>query len=198
MSDTNSAMLQTGLMTVEERQSANQQIFALLYNTIQDASKEVASLRRKLAVTYWVIIILSIIMFFVGITLLSIPAFMAFRGEGDMAQSLIIGGLGIADLAALFLFRPTHKIHQLMGDIGQITLAINSYQTAVGLRLLESDMDKRDTIGRAARYVSEAARESIELIQRYFEPRSGDEPGKAATNSGETGGGEELAREVGA
>lgn len=198
MSDTNSAMLQTGLMTIEERQSANQQIFAFLYDTIQDASKEVASLRRKLAVTYWVIIILSIIMFFIGVTLLSIPAFMAFRGEGNTMQSLIIGGLGIADLAALFLFRPTHKIHQLMGDIGQITLAINSYQTAIGLRLLESDMDKRDTIGRAARHVSQAARESIELIQRYFEPRPGDESAKAATDSGETGSGEELAREVGA
>lgn len=155
----------------EERDRANQRIVKYLHNILDDGRKEITALRRKLAVTYWVIIALSVVMFFVGIALLSVPAIAGLQRRITELPSIIAGGFGIADLAALFLFRPVERIHGLMGDMGQITLALNSFQNQVGLRLLEIDKDKRDTIGRAAEHIKEAAKSSINVIQIYFEAK---------------------------
>ena len=159
------------LMSEEERKGANQWLVEYLQGTLDNASHEVGELRTKLAFTYWVMIGLSIIMFFAGIVLLSVPAVAAYRGEIGELQSLIAAGFGISDLAALFLFRPLERIHGLMGDMGQITLAINSFQNQVALRLLETDGERRETMGVAAEHINAAAKESILLIQNYFEAR---------------------------
>ena len=153
----------------EERMKANEFIVHFLQNMMNEGKQEIGKLRRKLSVTYWVIILLSIIMFIVGIVLVSVPAIAAFRGDIDQLQSLITAGFGIADLAALFLFRPMERIHKIMGDMSQIILALNSYQTQVGLRLMELDVTNRPSMGQTAVNVSEAAKESIKLVQDYFE-----------------------------
>ena len=155
----------------EERKDANQWLIKYLQSTLDNASREVGELRTKLAFTYWVVIGLSIVMFFAGIVLLSVPAVAAYRGQIAEIQSLIAAGFGISDLAALFLFRPLERIHGLMGDMGQITLAINSFQNQVALRLLETDGERRETMGVAAEHINAAAKESILLIQNYFEAR---------------------------
>jgi hypothetical protein len=110
-------------------------------------------------------------MFALGIVLISVPVFAAFRGQISELQSLISAGFGIADLAALFLFRPLERIHGLMGDMSQIILALNGYQTQVGLRLMEMNAAERQTLGRAAEYISTAAKDSIKLVQDYFEAK---------------------------
>ncbi len=152
---------------------ANRWLITFLENTLKDGTNEIAALRSKLAYTYWIIVILYVTMFFMGIVLLSVPAYAAFRGQLGALNSLISAGFGITDLATLFLFRPLDRIHKLMGDIGQINLTIDSFQDQVALRLLEINLekDKRETIGKAAEHVKEAAKESIELIQTYFEER---------------------------
>ncbi|HEY6438127.1 MAG TPA: hypothetical protein VIY47_16165 [Ignavibacteriaceae bacterium] len=159
------------LLTEEERKKANDFIVEFLKSMMTDGNEELGKLRRKLSFTYWVIIYLSIIMFAVGIVLVSVPAIAAFRGDIDQLQSLITAGFGIADLAALFLFRPMERIHKIMGDMSQIILALNSYQTQVGLRLMELDITVRPSMGQTAIQVSEAAKESIKLVQDYFETR---------------------------
>ena len=70
------------------------------------------------------------------------------------------------------MLRPVQRIQGLMGDMSQITLAINSYQTQVGLRLLEADSDNSETLGQAADHINKAAKDSIDQIQVYFEARS--------------------------
>jgi len=159
------------MISVDERMKANEFIVKFLQNIMDDGKVELGRLRRKLSVTYWVIILLSIIMFALGIMLLSIPAIAAFYGQIDKVQSLITAGFGLADLAALFLFRPIERIHKIMGDMSQIILALNSYQTQVGLRLMELDVTNRPSMGITAINVSEAAKESIKLVQDYFEAR---------------------------
>lgn len=149
---------------------------------------EIKELRQKLSRTYGIIVLLSVVTFFLGVVLLSVPFVTALTGQFDNLQALIVGGLGVADLATLFLFRPVRQIHQLMGDMGQITLAINSYQTQVALRLIEADISERGTIGKAAEYVAEAANSSIDLIQNYFEPPSGTEEGKKEPPKAPSGG----------
>lgn len=159
------------LLAEAERKKANDFIVEFLKSMMTDGNEELGKLRLKLSFTYWVIIYLSIIMFAVGIVLVSVPAIAAFRGDINQLQSLITAGFGIADLAALFLFRPMERIHKIMGDMSQIILALNSYQTQVGLRLMELDITNRPSMGQTAIHVNEAAKESIKLVQEYFEAR---------------------------
>ena len=158
----------------DERVKANEFIISFLQNVMNEGNNELIKLRIKLSVTYWVIIFLSIIMFTIGIALISVPAIAAFSGEIDQMQSLITAGFGILDLSALFLFRPMERIHKMMGDISQIILALNSYQTQVGLRLMELDVTNRPSMGQTAYKVNEAAKESIQLVQDYFEARDNE------------------------
>jgi hypothetical protein len=131
--------------------------------------KEIGKLELKLSITYWVIIALSIIMFLIGTVLLFVPFITAVKGQMKIFESLVSGGFGIADLAALFLFRPIERIHKLMGDMSQVLLALNNYQTQLGLRLLQMDINVRPTIGDACDKIAKAAEDSIKLIENYFE-----------------------------
>jgi hypothetical protein len=126
-------------------------------------------LRKKLAVTYWVIVFLSMGMFTLGVILIGAPAMVAYQGRTEVVPALIAAGFGVADLAALFLFKPLERIHRLMGDMSQMTLALNSFQIQVGLRLREMDAYERASIGEAAINVGKAACQSIGMVQKYFE-----------------------------
>ena len=159
------------LMTDEERKKANDFIVRYLQSMMAGNRDELGGLRRKLSATYWVIILLSGVMFALGIVLISVPAIAALRGRISELHSLIAAGFGIADLAALFLFRPLERIHGLMGDMSQIILALNSFQTQVGLRLMEMNAADRQTMGRAAEHICTAAKDSIKLVQDYFEAK---------------------------
>ena len=156
-------------MTDDERKAANVFIVKHLQHTMTDEREELDKLRSKLSITYWVIVVTSSIMFIMGCVLISVPFIAAFRSEIGELQSLIAAGFGIADLAALFLFRPTERIHKLMGDMSQVILSLDSFQIQVGLRLMQMNTDERSTLGQASDYISVAAKDSIKLIQEYFE-----------------------------
>ena len=158
------------MMNNEERKKANEFIIRCLQKTMNAGRGELGRLNLKLSATYWIIILLSIIMFLMGIVLLCVPLMAAF-GQADNLQALIAGGFGIADLAALFLFRPIERIHKIMGDMSQIQLALNSYQTQVGLHLLEMDARDRQTLGIAAEKITNTTNVCIKLVQEYFEAR---------------------------
>ena len=156
-------------MDLDECKKANKFIVDYLQCSMRDGRKELFGLRTKLGVTYWVIIVLSIVMFSLGIILLSVPAFAAFRGSITELKSVVSAGFGVVDLAALFFWRPLERIHKLMGDMSQIVVALNSFQTQVGLRLMQMDATDRQSIGLAADHVNQGAKESITLVQEYFE-----------------------------
>lgn len=107
---------ETVMLTAEERWKANLWLSNHLQRTLNDGTREGANLRGKLAITYWILIVLSLVMFSAGIVLISVPAWAAFRGPIGEAKALIAGGFGFADLVSLFLLRPIDKIHRLMGD----------------------------------------------------------------------------------
>ena len=153
----------------EQRKKANQKGFENLHAVMRDSRRELTLLRMRLALTYWVVVILSVIMFAMGIVLLSVPAVMALQGRSAELQAFIAAGFGLADLTALFLFRPIERIHRLMGDMSQITLALASFQTQVELRLIQMDASSRSSVGQAAEAVAEIAPTTIKLIQEYFE-----------------------------
>jgi hypothetical protein len=150
---------------------ANENITKTLQGLMIESKSELHILRHKLSTTYWIIITLSVLMFFLGLVLLSVPIVAAFGGNIKDLTSLIAAGFGVADLTALFLYGPIEKIHNIMGDMSQIILALNSYRSQVGLRLLEMDVEIPSTIGVAADKINAAAENSIKLIQDYFEAR---------------------------
>jgi len=103
--------------------------------------------------------------------LLAVPMYSVLTGEAETG-ALITGGLGIADLAGLFLFRPADRIQALMGDMSQITMTLNSFQTQVGLRLLEMRADDPATVGTAADDIRRASEASVRLVEEYFEAKA--------------------------
>jgi hypothetical protein len=156
----------------EQRQKANQKGFENLHAVMRDSRRELTLLRMRLALTYWVVVILSVIMFALGIVLLSVPAVMALQGRTAELQAIIAAGFGLADLTALFLFKPIERIHRLMGDMSQITLTLTSFQAQVELRLIQMDAGNRSSVGDAAVQIGEIAPAAIKLIQDYFESQS--------------------------
>ncbi len=173
----NNEVLSTMLNDDVKIKEANDSIIRYLRGAMDESKGEFVKLKRKLSITYWVIIILSTLMFCLGLLLLFVPVMGAFSGKIDKWESLISAGSGIADLTALFLLGPIERIHKIMGDMSQLILVLNSYRSQVGLRLMEMDVKTRSQIGDTAKAINKVAIESIKLIQKYFEP---DEPAKQA------------------
>lgn len=148
---------------------SNQWLIDYLHTILNDSRKDVNALRSKLALSYWIVVMLSVIMFALGIVLLGAPAVAAYKGDIDLLKSLTSAGFGLADLTALFIFKPIERIHGLMGDMSQITVAINSFQDQVALRLMEMDGSKRESVGKAAEEIKNATKSSLELIEVFFE-----------------------------
>jgi hypothetical protein len=94
---------------------------------------------------------------------------MVLQGRTAELQAFVAAGFGLADLTALFLFKPIERIHRLMGDMSQITLALTSFQTQVELRLIQMDASNRSSVGDTAQAIAEVAPAAIKLIQDYFE-----------------------------
>ena len=166
----NSNLQKSSLLKADVIDQNNKDLADQLQATLGENKKDIKRLRRKLTITFWVIIVLSIIIFALGILLLSVPVISAFNGQIDKLKSLIAAGFGIADLVGLVLYGPIEKIHKLMGDMSQLILVLNSNQTQVSLRLLEMDAtDNRPSIGTAADKIGSATENSIKIIQDYFE-----------------------------
>ncbi len=162
-------------LTEEERAKANKFFMRSLQGTLVEGKRNLRRLHLKLTITYFIIIVLSIVMFALGVLLLSVPIKAGLSGDESAPgiwNSIIAGGFGLSDLVALFLFRPIERVHSIMGDISQLTLALNSYQTQVSLRLLECNSDKPETLGIAAEKINDAAVSSIKLVQDYFETKA--------------------------
>jgi hypothetical protein len=158
----------------DERQRTNDFILAHLQTTMRDGHTALLDLEKRLRLTYNVIIGLSVVMFTVGIALIAAPVYAGLTGQDGIAKPLLAGGLGIADLTALYLFRPIDRIHALMGDMSQVTIALNAYQAQVGLHLLEMRADEADTVGAAADDIRAASQVSIRLVEEYFEAAAVD------------------------
>jgi endonuclease/exonuclease/phosphatase (EEP) superfamily protein YafD len=86
--------------------------------------------------------------------------------------------LGITEIAALLAFRPVERIHDLMGDMSQISMAINSYQQQVALRILQFNSEDRDTIDKAATEIGTATKETMQMIQEFVETKEENKSNK--------------------
>jgi hypothetical protein len=157
------------IMSEDEQKNANKEVIEYLQKSMMEGKGELSGLRRQLSSTYWIIIVLYIAMFVVGLVLISVPVVAAFRGQITEVQSLVAAGFGIADLVTLFLSQPLLKMHDTMGDMTQITMVLYSFQSQVGLRLMQMDVNNRETVGKSAENIHKAAEESVRIVEKYFE-----------------------------
>lgn len=160
----------TDPVTDKEEHDFNHRLMEFLQKTLDEGNRALAGLWNQLTITYWLIVCASICTFLAGIVLISVPAINALSKDQSLEwHHLFASGFGVADLAVLFLFRPIERMQELMGNMGQIKLVINNFQDQVALRLLETNLRESETLGKAAEHINEAARDSIVLIQDYFE-----------------------------
>ena len=163
--------LNTTMLSDEERSEKNRETIESVQETAKGCAEQVKKLRSKLSISYWVVMLLSVTMFVLGVILLAMPIKTALSGGEFQLESLVAPGFGIADLVTLFLFNPVKRIHNLMGDMSQIILAINSFQIQRDLRLVEMDVRKRESVGKAAEYIGGVAENTLKMIQQYFEEK---------------------------
>lgn len=150
---------------------ANRELVNHMNGILRDARDEAVELRRKLKWTYWLVVTLSTLLFLVGLALVSMPAWSPLAGGGQPDLGVILAGVGIGfvDFVGLFLFNPLARVQKLMGDISQMTALFSAYQIRVALHLVETDSDRRETMGAASGHVAAVTVETLELIESYYE-----------------------------
>lgn len=156
---------------------ANDLLIDYLQQILLDGRQESQELRSKHRVTYWFLVLLSSLMFMVGITLITAPVWFQLLKASNSSQwsgldwkvSAAALGIGAADLYALYQLHSLARIQKTMGDMSQMTILLNSFQIQVALRLLESNIDDRSSIGSASDRIAAATRKSIGLIDSHFE-----------------------------
>jgi hypothetical protein len=165
---------------LETFKDINNSLMNQLFLSIKEHYKVLRDLRTKVRLIFWTTLILYTVLFLIGIGLISIPIYAAYKGDISVYYSIIGGTFGITEIVALLMLKPVERIHNLMGDMSQITMALNSYQNQVALRILELgvNFDDEAAIDRAAEKISLATEENIKLIQKYVENQKKSEKSK--------------------
>lgn len=158
--------------------TADNQFRLLLYRSLMAvyrSRQDLGDLQKRSRSNYKLCIRLSLAMYIVGILLLLASVIAALSGHADRVTSLSVGGISLLSLISLCLFDPIKRIHEIMGDMAQLSLAVNSFQMQADLLMMEireqDDTSKPDsaTIEKVVKGISDAAESSITLIQKYFE-----------------------------
>ncbi len=167
---------ENAVLSPVEISEANAELVEHMRRVLENSLYAASQLQIKLTHTYWVVTVLSTVMFIVGMALISTPLWAPLAnslidGEGpyDWQTILTTVGIGVADLIALFLFGPINRIQRLMGDFSQLIISLETYQVQVAIRLLEADSNVRESVGRASEHVGRLTKEILKLIETYYD-----------------------------
>lgn len=160
----------------DDADDANRELMKYLQNILVDCQHDIGEMRQKLSYTYWIMIAMCITMFLFGFAFLSLPLWRQQPIDQSLVNLFLPVGLGIANLLALYLYKPLERIQKLMADMGQITITFNSFQTQVALRLIGTNIHQRDTMGVAAKEVDHTAEIVLKQIRDYFEELAASKP----------------------
>ncbi|MEE8330872.1 MAG: hypothetical protein V3R84_03795 [Acidimicrobiia bacterium] len=142
-----------------------------LRSTLKEGQRDVTAVRRRLRVTYAVIVIFSLAMFALGMALVGFPARAFYRGDIDELAFGELAASGGVVLALLLYFRPLDRLQALVADSTYVTLVKDSFPYQVALRLIALDTDDAASVERAATHVGEAARASMDLVYTQMQAR---------------------------
>lgn len=142
-----------------------------LQATLQEGKSEVAGIRRRLQITYWSMIVLTVGLFVFGTALIGFPALAYYRDSIEQVTFAGLGGAGALIIALLLYFRPLERLQTMLADATYVSLIKDSFQYQVTLRLLALDLDDSKTVSEAASHVSEAAQASMDLVYTQLQAR---------------------------
>jgi hypothetical protein len=148
---------------------ANKALLDYTLEVLQENRRQARMLYNKLRITYAIVVALSVLMFLLGLALLSAPLWPLAQGKSVDWTHVLPAGIGLVDLVTLYLFGPVSRIQKLMGDMSQLTIVLGGYQITVALRLLEARLKEPPTLGRASVEVGMATRRSLQWVEKYFE-----------------------------
>lgn len=157
------------LMNEDQRIAANNRIVKSVQESMDEYISDLHKLRHKLTGTYIFLVAMSVTTFLVGVVLLLVPVVSALQGRPLDLATIGLAGIGFADIVALLLARPLERMHDNMGDMSQIIVALSSHQIRVGLRLMEMNVNQPPSVGQASVLIGDITTESIKLVQEYFE-----------------------------
>lgn len=154
------------------RVKENQWFGDFLKKTLEDGCGKLKELQNSLKWKDSALTWLNIIMFLVGILLTTIPLF-SYILQGEIEQqNLISGGLGAAELVALWMINPIKRTHKYMGDYAEISIAINSFVNQIACIIIATDIRdeyKKESFTEAVEMIRETTKETMSLVQKYFE-----------------------------
>ena len=154
--------------TKNQQEEKNRKMIEKIEEINNEFTEETRKLKNSLSNTRTLIIVLSVVMLFLGFVLLIAPLSL---GDICELECFISAAFGIVDLLALLFLNPIKRIHNLTVDMSHIIVIINSYQNQRGLRLVQMNANSRESVGEAAKYINEAAKDCIRMITDYFEEK---------------------------
>lgn len=160
-------------LTSSQSADANKELVDYMNLILQDGRAEMQRLNERLGKSYWILVSLVVVLFVLGLVLILAPAWLtSVPGSQELTDWVAIVlpvTLGIADLLALYFYKPVERINRLMGDMSQLIVILGSNNIRIALLLVEADSRDRPSIGRAAESVKEISDHSVHLIQKFFE-----------------------------
>lgn len=142
-----------------------------LRTTLDEGKQDVAEVRRRLRITYAVIVLFSAGLFVLGLALVGFPALAFYRDEIDETTFGALATAGAVVLALLLYFRPLDRLQALVADSTYVALVKDSFQYQVTLRLIALDTEDAGSVEAAAAYVGEAAQASMDLVYTQMQAR---------------------------
>jgi hypothetical protein len=131
------------------------------------------------AKTYRRITWMNYLMFLVGLGLFVTAAVYGVLAENEKAYAFLFAGLGAATFVALFLTGPIEKTQTALADLVQAEVGFMNYFEQITLwdtyalqPQAGSPVPEAGNIESASAALQERTAETLELFQKYLEPRS--------------------------
>lgn len=179
-------------MKAEDQHKTNEETIAKV-KEIQGAVQtfsvgKTKELQQKAAATFRNLTIMIWVTFVLGLVLI-LSSLLLFVVKQQTLTILGMGGLGVADFAALFFYKPMDKLQDADKDFVEQLIILKSWALSVNLELLAMDANKRETVITASENIRKAATWSARTIQDLISsqtpPASSPSP-KASSPTPET------------
>jgi len=105
--------------------------------------------------------------FLIGIVLMA-TSLLLFIFKQQTLTVLGMGGLGITDFVALFLYKPMDRLQEADKDFVEQLIVLKSWALSVNLELLAMDVNNPDSVRTASKNIRTAATWSAHTIQDFL------------------------------
>lgn len=131
----------------------------------KNAQKVVWESFSQMRLAFWISMGMSIVLFLIGLTLLTIAVVKAIPTRGVSASALTIGGLSLGDFLILFLRRPWQDISENLSNSQQVRMIVTSYLSSLSFlsRGKPEDIEPLEDITRTSVLLLQGSAKNDEL-----------------------------------